>query len=512
MKLILFLSTFLLFAACTGKKQEQMPARPNIIFIMSDDHGYQAVSAYGSGLNSTPNLDRIGDEGIIFRNSFVCNSICAPSRAALLTGKHSHANGHLDNRMRFDSSQVTFPKLLQDAGYQTALIGKWHLKSDPTGFDYWNILPGQGSYYNPDFIEMGRTYREQGYATTIITDMAIEWLVNRDTVKPFCLMVHHKAPHRNWMPDTVDLDLYNGASFPVPENFFDDYEGREAASLQEMSIMRDMLMSSDLKITGADGDSISPAEKDYLWYLNNRLSPEQYRAWCREYDSISLAYNEHPLSGDSLALYKLNRYLTDYLRTIQSVDRNTGRLMDYIDASGLKDNTLVVYTSDQGFYLGEHGWFDKRFMYEESFRTPLMMRLPDGYAARGDIEEMVQNIDLAPTFLEMAGVEPPEEMQGVSMVPLLKGIKPGKWRDALYYQYYEFPAEHAVRKHYGIRTGRYKLIHFYDDIDQWELYDLSTDPHEMHNLIDDPGYDAVEKKLRRKLESLRKEYRVPEGI
>jgi arylsulfatase A-like enzyme len=269
-------------------------------------------------------------------------------------------------------------------------------------------------------------------------------------------------------------------------------------------------MSSDLKITGADGDSISPAEKDYLWYLNNRLSPEQYRAWRREYDSISLAYNKHPLSGDSLALYKLNRYLTDYLRTIQSVDRNTGRLMDYIDASGLKDNTFVVYTSDQGFYLGEHGWFDKRFMYEESFRTPLMMRLPAGYTAMGDIEEMVQNIDLAPTFLEMAGADPPEEMQGVSMVPLLKGIKPGKWRDALYYQYYEFPAEHAVRKHYGIRTGRYKLIHFYDDIDQWELYDLSTDPHEMHNLIDDPGYASVEKKLRKKLDVLRREYRVPE--
>ena len=508
MRQIVILSILMALWSCSTKETIQ----PNIIFIMTDDHGYQAVSAYGSGLNSTPNLDRIGDEGIIFRNSFVCNSICAPSRAALLTGKHSHANGHLDNRMRFDSSQVTFPKLLRDAGYQTALIGKWHLKSDPTGFDYWNILPGQGSYYNPDFIEMGRTYRENGYATTIITDMAIEWLSNRDTAKPFCLMVHHKAPHRNWMPDTVDLDLYDGASFPVPDNFFDDYKGRQAASLQEMSIMHDMRMSSDLKITGADGDSISPAEKDYLWYLNNRLGPEQYRAWCREYDSISLAYNKHPLSGDSLALYKLNRYLTDYLRTIQSVDRNTGRLMDYIDASGLKDNTLVVYTSDQGFYLGEHGWFDKRFMYEESFRTPLMMRLPAGYTSRGDIEEMVQNIDLAPTFLEMAGVTPPEEMQGVSMVPLLRGIKPGKWRDALYYQYYEYPAEHAVRKHYGIRTGRYKLIHFYDDIDQWELYDLTTDPHEMHNLIDDPGYDAVEKKLRRKLNGLRKEYRVPEEV
>jgi arylsulfatase A-like enzyme len=484
--------------------------QPNIIFIMADDHAWQAISTYGSRLNTTPNLDRLADEGVIFRNSFVCNSICAPSRAAILTGKHSHANGLTDNRQRFDSSQVTFPKLLQEAGYQTALIGKWHLKSDPTGFDYWNILPGQGSYYNPDFIEMGRNYREQGYATTIITDMAIKWLQGRDTTRPFCLMVHHKAPHPNWMPDTSDLDLFEATKFPIPDNFFDDYEGRQAAALQEMSIMQDMRMSSDLKITGADGDSATQVEKDYLWYLNKRLTPEQYRAWAREYDSISKAYNRHHLTGDSLAVYKFNRYLTDYLRTVQSIDRNTGRLLDYIDASGLKDNTLVVYTSDQGFYLGEHGWFDKRFMYEESFRTPLMMRLPDGYTASGDISEMVQNIDLAPTFLEMAGVIPPDEMQGISLVPLLRGSKPGRWRDALYYHYYEYPAEHAVRKHYGIRTDRYKLIHFYDDIDQWELYDLTTDPHEMHNLINDPGYDKIEKDLRKRLDGLRKQYHVPE--
>jgi len=506
MRQIAILSVMMLLLSCSRTEIRQ----PNIIFIMADDHAWQAISAYGSRLNTTPNLDRLADEGVIFRNSFVCNSICAPSRAAILTGKHSHANGVTDNRQRFDSSQVTFPKLLQEAGYQTALIGKWHLKSDPTGFDYWNILPGQGSYYNPDFIEMGRNYREQGYATTIITDMAIKWLQGRDTTRPFCLMVHHKAPHRNWMPDTSDLDLFEATKFPIPDNFFDDYEGRQAAALQEMSIMQDMRMSSDLKITGADGDSATQVEKDYLWYLNKRLTPEQYRAWAREYDSISKAYNRHHLTGDSLAVYKFNRYLTDYLRTVQSIDRNTGRLLDYIDASGLKDNTLVVYTSDQGFYLGEHGWFDKRFMYEESFRTPLMMRLPDGYPASGDISEMVQNIDLAPTFLEMAGVTPPDEMQGISLVPLLIGSKPGRWRDALYYHYYEYPAEHAVRKHYGIRTDRYKLIHFYDDIDQWELYDLTTDPHEMHNLIDDPGYDKIEKDLRKRLDGLRKQYNVPE--
>lgn len=503
-----FIPVFLLIISWSCTRQE--PLRPNIIYIMTDDHAYQAVGAYGSEINKTPNLDRIADEGIIFRNSFVCNSICAPSRAALLTGKHSHANGHIDNRARFDSSQVTFPKLLQQAGYQTALIGKWHLKSEPAGFDFWSILPGQGSYYNPDFIEAGRTYRQTGYATTIITDKAIEWLQKRDTARPFCLLVHHKAPHRNWMPDTLDFDLFDGADFPVPETFFDTYEGRQAAALQEMSVIKDMRMSYDLKITGVDGDSISQAEKDYLWYLNHRMSPEQRRAWMKEYDSISSAFLADRPEGDSLALYKLQRYLTDYLRTIESVDRNTGRLLDYLESAGLMKNTLVVYTSDQGFYLGEHGWFDKRFMYEESFRTPLLMRLPETLSAHGDITEMVQNIDFAPTFLELAGVKPPADMQGVSLVPLLMGQKPGGWRDALYYHYYEYPAEHAVRKHYGIRTDRYKLIHFYDDIDAWELYDLQADPHEMHNLIDDPAYEKVERLLRKKLAALRKEYRVPE--
>jgi arylsulfatase A-like enzyme len=277
-----------------------------------------------------------------------------------------------------------------------------------------------------------------------------------------------------------------------------------------MSVIKDMRLSSDLKITGADGDSLSQPEKDYIWYLEHRMTPEQRTAWLKEYDSISRAFNANPPAGDSLALFRLNRYLTDYLRTIESVDRNTGRLLDYLESAGLLANTLVVYTSDQGFYLGEHGWFDKRFMYEESFRTPLMMRLPESLSARGDISEMVQNIDFAPTFLELAGVKPPEDMQGVSLVPLLTGKKPAKWRDALYYHYYEYPAEHAVRKHYGVRTDRYKLIHFYDDIDAWELFDLQTDPYEMNNLIGDPAYDGVERHLRKRLSTLRKQYNVPE--
>ncbi len=502
----LIIAAALLPLAISCKREE--PLRPNILFIMTDDHGYQSIGAYGSVINQTPNLDRLADQGIIFRNSFVCNSVCAPSRAALLTGKHSHANGLTDNRVRFDSSQVTFPKLLQQAGYQTAIIGKWHLKSEPTGFDHWCILPGQGQYYNPDFIEKEGTYRVTGYATTIITDKAIEWLRQRDPSRPFCLLVHHKAPHRNWLADTADLNLFRGAEFPVPETFFDNYSGREAAALQEMSISRDMYLAYDLKLTGVEGYVMSEHDSGYLWYIDRRMTPGQRAAWLAEYDSISRAFNAAPPAGDSLAIYKLNRYLTDYLRTIASVDRNTGRLLDYIGEEGLLDNTLVVYTSDQGFYLGEHGWFDKRFMYEESFRTPLMMHLPGSLGARGDITPMVQNIDLAPTFLELAGVTPPPDMHGVSLVPLLKGKSPARWRDALYYHYYEYPAEHAVRKHYGVRTERYKLIRFYDELDAWELYDLLEDPHEMHNLAGDPAYAGLESKMKRRLTRLRRQYDV----
>jgi len=502
-----FLIAFVMFAACSVKES----SRPNIVFIMTDDHGYQAVSAYNGELNSTPGLDRIADEGVIFTNSFVCNSICAPSRAALLTGKHSHANGHIDNRCRFDSSQVTFPKLLREAGYQTALIGKWHLKSEPTGFDYWNILPGQGQYYNPDFIEMGKKYRINGYATTIITDMAIDWIRSRDKSKPFCILVHHKAPHRNWMPDSLDFELFRGRQFPLPPTYFDDYSGRKAASRQEMSIARDMHLGFDLKVINPETDSLSENDKGYLWMLNNRLSPEQRKAWNRAYERETDEFIERKLTGDSLDIWKYNRYMTDYLRTIQSVDRNTGRLLDFIDSEGLRDNTLVVYTSDNGFYLGEHGWFDKRFMYEESFRIPLMMRLPEGYDAHGVIDLMVQNIDFAPTFLEVAGIKPPEEIQGISLVPLLKGKKVKKWRDALYYHYYEYPGEHQVRRHYGIRTGRYKLIHFYGDIDAWELFDLKTDTAEMNNLINDPEYSSIIQELKDRLSELRADYSVTEG-
>jgi len=487
---------------CTNQKDELIK-QPNILFIMTDDHGYQAVSAYGQDLIQTPNLDRLATEGVIFRNSFVTNSICGPSRAVMLTGKHSHVNGMLNNITEFNGSQLTFPKLMQKAGYQTAIVGKWHLKSDPTGFDYWNILPGQGQYYNPDFIEMGEKKRIEGYATNVTTDIAMEWLDKRDTTKPFCLLLHHKAPHRTWQPDTTHLASYLQKEYPVPDNFFDQYENRQAAQAQRLSIRAtDMDIQYDLKMQDPEGRIKSRFPKmDHTARMNER----QKSVWKSHYDPIMTEFIDKDLQGDDLYLWKYQRYMQDYLACIQSVDENVGRVLNYIDENGLGDNTLVVYTSDQGFYLGEHGWFDKRFMYEESLRTPLLMRLPKGYDKRGDVSALVQNIDYATTFLDMAGIEIPKEMHGLSLKNILLD-KDASWRDAIYYHYYEFPNEHMVKKHYGVRTDRYKLIHFYDDIDVWELYDLQEDPHEMNNLIDDEKYEDLIIQLRIRLTELQEEY------
>ncbi len=494
--LIVLLASFVIVGCST--KEEPMQ-RPNILFIMSDDHGYQAISSYNKELINTPNLDRIADEGVIFSNSFVGNSICAPSRATMLTGKHTHINGQIDNSVSFDGSQVTFPKLLQAAGYQTALIGKWHLRSDPTGFDYWNIVPGQGQYYNPDFIEMGEKKRFEGYVTDITTDFALDWLDKRDKEKPFCLLLHNKAPHRTWEPDTLYLDEFKDKVYPAPENFFDNYEGRQAAAEQHLSIRAtDMDVNYDLKlnIKGRFG----------LVDHTRRMNEKQRERWNKHYQPITKDFLKRNLEGDDLYLWKYQRYMRDYLACIRSVDENAGRVLDYLEENGLADNTLVVYTSDQGFYLGEHGWFDKRFMYEESFRTPLLMRLPKGYNRKGEISELVQNIDYAPTFLDFAGVEIPPEIQGKSLKPILIDDKNTKWRDAIYYHYYEFPNEHAVKKHYGVRTQRYKLIHFYNDIDVWELYDLEKDPTEMHNVFGQPEYAEAQQKLETRLAELRVEY------
>ncbi|MBL7965932.1 MAG: sulfatase [Prolixibacteraceae bacterium] len=486
-----------------------LPKQPNIVFIMTDDHSYQTLSAYDRRFIQTPGLDRIAGEGVLFTNSFVANSICGPSRACMLTGKHSHANGFRDNHDQFDGSQQTFPKLLQQAGYQTAIIGKWHLKSEPTGFNYWNILPDQGNYYNPDFIDKNGKKRFEGYVTNLITDFSIDWMKQRDATKPFCLLVHHKAVHRIWMPETKYLKLFKDQKFPVPSNFYDDYFGRTAAERQEMSIIKDMDLVYDLKMLDKEGAIQTHYRNAYKNGEYARMTDAQRKAWDEVYDPIIRHFLEAKLEGKALAEWKYNRYMQDYLASVRSLDDNVGRLLDYLDESGLAENTVVVYTSDQGFYMGEHGWFDKRFMYEESFRTPLLMRLPKAYHAHGKVSQLVQNIDFAPTFLELAGVSVPEDIQGQSLLPLLKGEKPASWRKSLYYHFYEFPGEHAVRRHYGIRTDRYKLIHFYNDIDTWELFDLKKDPAEMKNLINDPKYKPLITDLKEQLKQLQEKYNDP---
>ncbi|MDL2281992.1 sulfatase [Parabacteroides sp. OttesenSCG-928-G06] len=497
------------FSGCQQEKAVQK--KMNILYIMADDHAYQTISAYDQRYIQTPNIDRIGQEGVRFTNSFVANSISGPSRACMLTGKHSHKNGFIDNMHKFDGSQQTYPKLLQQAGYQTAIVGKWHLTSDPTGFDYWNILIGQGDYYNPTFIDNGERKQIEGYATNITTDLALDWLdTGRDPEKPFCLLLHHKAPHRTWMPDTCDLGIFDHLTYPLPPNFYDNYENRQAAAAQEMSIIEDMDLIYDLKMADKENEihTASAGLERAGRNMYNRMSPEQKAAWDAYYDPIIKDFKERGLTGKELAEWKYQRYMHDYLSVIHSVDRNIGRVLDYLEENGLLENTIVVYTSDQGFYMGEHGWFDKRFMYEESFRTPLLARLPGGM--KGDIPQLVQNIDYAPTFLELAGVEIPEDIQGESFLPLLKGKQPKDWRKSLYYHFYEYPAEHAVKRHYGVRTDRYKLIHFYNDIDVWELYDLEKDPMEMNNIYGDAAYKETQEKLHKELDRLREYYEVEE--
>jgi len=448
-----------LFASGVSKK------KPNIIFIMTDDHASHALSCYGSKINTTPNLDRIAKEGMRFNHCFCTNSICAPSRAVILTGKYSHLNGVIDNGVRFDGSQLTFPKVLQKAGYETAMIGKWHLKSDPTGFDYWNVLPGQGAYHNPVMIEMGQRKKYTGYVSDIITDHCLKWLRERQGDRPFCLMYHHKAPHRRWEPAERYAKLYEDVDIPLPETFNDDYRTRAAAAVAaEMTIERH-LTRRDVK-----GDP-----------------PKN-------------------LTGQALKKWKYQRYIKDYLRCVASVDDNVGRLLDYLDAAGLAANTVVIYTSDQGFYLGDHSWFDKRFMYEESLRMPLLVRYPKEIKPGSVNDDIVLNLDFAPTFLDFAGAAKPAEMQGRSIRRLLQGNPPKEWRTSMYYHYYEYPGAHMVKRHYGVRTRRYKLIHFYYDIDAWELYDLRNDPNELNNVYGDPAYADTVKQLEAELERLRKQY------
>jgi arylsulfatase A-like enzyme len=493
----IFVLTILL-ASCAQKQQ------PNILFIFTDDHANQAISAYGGGINQTPNLDRLASAGMRFDRCYVTNSICAPSRAVIQTGKHSHLNGVRDNREVFDGTQQTFPKLLREAGYQTAIVGKWHLKSEPTGFDFWEVLPGQGHYYNPDFRTPAGQIRVEGYVTDIITDKALDWLNNkRVQTRPFMLMLQHKAPHREWSPNLSHLTMYDDVEIAEPANLFDDYSGRgTAAKQQEMTIANHMRMPADLKYW--DGDTTSQLFKR----IYGRMTPEQLRQWHAAYAPKNEAFKKANLQGDDLLRWKYQRYIKDYLRCIASVDDNIGRVLDYLDESGLAENTVVIYSSDQGFYLGEHGWFDKRFMYEESFGTPLIARWPGVIPPGSTNNDLVANLDFAQTFLDIAGVAQPADMQGRSLKPVMQGRTPADWRTTLYYHYYEFPAVHMVNRHEGVFDGRNKLMHFYD-LDEWEFYDLEKDPMEMRSRYADPDYADKIATLKLDLERLKAQYQVP---
>ena len=483
----------------------QAADRPNILFIFTDDHASHSISAYGSVINQTPHLDRIANEGMLFENCFCTNSICGPSRAVIQTGKYSHKNGFYRNGNKFDGTQQTFPKLLQKSGYETAVIGKWHLGEHmaPQGYNYSEVLVGQGPYYNPPMLRDENGSGEQvrvkytGYTTDIITDLALEWLKNqRDDEKPFMLMYQHKAPHREWAPGPDHLHTFDDVEIPEPDNLFDDYSTRgRAAREQDMSIEKTMT-ARDLKLTAPP-------------YLNE----EQLKVWNAAYDPKNKAFQEANLQGKDLVRWKYQRYIKDYLRCIASVDDNVGRVLDWLDESGLAKNTVVIYTSDQGFYLGDHGWFDKRFMYEESYRQPLLVRWPGVTKPGSRSDHLVSNVDFAETLLDIASVDIPSDMQGASMVPILSGETPASWRNSHYYQYYEFENDrrtaHMVRRHYGVRTQRYKLIHFYN-VGEWELFDLEKDPREMTNIYDEPQYAALVKELKAEIKTLQDDLQVPD--
>lgn len=519
MKILSFLTlTLLLLSSSAWAQSNQAPTtkRPNIVFIMSDDHAYQAISAYSNRLIETPNIDRIAKMGMLFTNATVTNSICAPSRATILTGKHSHLNGKIDNDFPFDTTNVTFPQLFQDAGYQTAMFGKLHFGNAPKGFDQYKILPGQGSYYNPDFITKNEgTIRVEGYVTDIITDMTLDWLKEeRNPSDPFLLFYLHKAPHREWLPAERHLEEFTQRTFPEPATLFDDYSGRgRAAKEAEMNLLKHMNWSGDSKIYPAVMRELGipgTSNWDTLAFSREvgRLTPAQLANWTRSYDQVNADLKEsYPSMDDKEKMqWRYQRYMQDYLGTIRAVDENVGRVLDYLEANKLMDNTIIVYTSDQGFYLGEHGWFDKRFVYDESFKTPLLVAWPGKVAPGSKSTEMVQNLDYAQTFLDAAGIPAPVDMQGESLLPLLTGNSESWTRDAVYYHYYEYPAVHMVKRHYAIVTEQYKLVHYYYDVDEWELIDRIKDPQELRNVYDDPSYAPVVAELHRKLEALRKQH------
>lgn len=559
MKIVPYVNLFLVSTAalssCTTKQAVEK-TRPNILYIMCDDHSYQTISAYGSEVSKlapTPNIDRLANEGMLFDRAFVENSLSAPSRACLMTGLYSHQNGQEQLFEGIDTTKTFFTELLHDNGYETGIVGKWHLMCEPKGFDYYHILDDQGKYYNPTFKSKethGKYVQEKGYATSLITQHAIEFLDHRDKSKPFCLMVHHKAPHRNWMPEQKYLDLYENVEFPVPATFWDDYETRGvAARAQKLNIANAMEMAQDLKVPELCDTTTAEGHFSYVCLMGElgRLTPEERAAWDKHYGPRNKKLLEAKLSGKELTAWKYQNYMKDYLRCIKSVDDSVGELLAYLEKEGLLDNTIIVYTSDQGFWMGEHGWFDKRFMYEESFRTPLLIRYPQAIKAGSRCGRLVQNLDFAPTLLDVAGVKVPEQMEGRSLVPLFGENRDTiEWRKSLYYHYYDYPTFHLVRRHDGVRTDRYKLIHFYgkggvegatpnmlkpgtrenrtfnmlskanyfptssEDINYNELYDLEKDPNELHNLYGQPGYEEITKELQGLLNDYRTKLHVTE--
>ena len=455
--------------------------RPNILFIMSDDHASHAISAYGSRINQTPNIDRIAKEGIRFNNCFCTNSICTPSRATILTGTYNHVNNVTTLSSKLDGRLTTFPKLLQAEGYQTAIVGKWHLghggHADPTGFDYWNVLPGQGLYHDPEMIDMGEKKVYPGYVTDIITDLSLDWLKERNPEQPFMLMTHHKAPHRPWDPDEKLMHLYQNTDIPEPETFHDDYSNRASAAKEaKMRVDRDM------------------TDRDLKYPVPEGLTAAEEKQW------------------------KYQRYIKDYLRCVASIDNNVGRMLDYLDQEGLAENTIVVYTSDQGFFLGDHGWYDKRFMYEESLRMPFVMRYPREIEAGSINDDMILNLDFAQTFLDCTDVDQTDEMQGRSFRPLMNGKTIEDWRTSMYYRYWMHLAHHHVYAHYGLRTHDHKLIYYYADglgtpgsaddpkPPEWELFDLKKDPHEINSVYDNPDYSEIQAQLTSELYQLQSQF------
>jgi arylsulfatase A-like enzyme len=517
--------TMIVFVALVGSLTSGAHAaeRPNIIFIFSDDHTAQAVGAYQGHLNygleldhsPTPNIDRLAQQGMRFDNAFVTNSICKPSRAAVLTGKFGHLNGMKDNKNpNFNRDQLVFTTLLQDAGYKTAIVGKWHLGSEPKGFDYYEVLHGQGPYYNPKMRTREGNVQREGYTSKIITRRALDWLKEKQgSDEPFMLMYQHKAPHRNWLPGPDHINDYAGRDLPEPDTLFYDYSGLTSpAHNQDMSIAKTMTWGMDLKLPN-NPKTGKPTRGWKSWggtKRRNSLTDAQL-AWLKQgYKPMNDELRAHidDWSDKQIIRWKYQRYIKDYLRAVAGVDDGVGRVMQFLEKSGLKDNTVVIYTSDQGFFLGENGWFDKRWMYEESFRTPLIVRWP-GVVKRGSSnKDLVQNIDFPATLLDIAGVDVPGAMQGRSLTPLLKGDTPSDWRDALYYQYFEYPGYHSVRRHCGVRTKRYKLMHFHR-MGKWELFDLKKDPEELNSVYGDEAYAEVQKRMKQKLRQLQKQYKSP---